>query len=326
MPEGVAPSAFGIHRANSAADGGSDPSHRSSVSLLACFIRACTAQAVPDFVHPHLQSRVIGHPMESSQARFAVERSAPSVLRITLTAEKTLNAVDTAVMNGIAEALERAGRDPEVRVIVITGRGRAFCAGADLGGADPGTEGPNTEILDAANRLTAALVSVPKPVICGLNGLAAGVGVSIALACDLVVASESAYFLLSFTNVGLMPDGGATALLSASLGRSRALRIGLLAERVNMTEAMREGLVTSVSAADSYSSDLEALVERMAVGPTLAFAETKQAINAASLPDLYTAYRRERDGQIRLLHGSDFAEGSAAFLAKRMPRFTGRED
>lgn len=211
----------------------------------------------------------------------------------------------------------------DVRVVVLTGTGAAFCAGADLSG-DDAQENYGAEAVDAANALIRAVTELDKPVVCGLNGIAAGVGMSITLACDLVVATESASLTLAFTRIGLMPDGGATATLAASVGRARAMRLALLSEMVSAQEAFDAGLVSHVLPDQDYAEGLARIVSRLAGGPPLAFAATKKAINAATLGELGGAFQRERAGQSLLLRTEDVAEGMRAFSEKRRPDFRGR--
>ena len=248
------------------------------------------------------------------------------VVRVVLDAPAKLNAVTAPTLVRAAELIDQAGSAPDVRAILLTGAGRAFCAGADLAGQHHGAQQgshPPASTLDAAARLVRALVTVEKPVVCAVNGPAAGVGVSIALACDVIVAHESAYFLLAFTRVGLMPDGGATELVAASLGRSRALQLALLSERLTAEQAHRAGLVWSVHG-DDFTAAADAVVRRLADGPTVALGRTKAAINAAALAELDDAFERERNGQSTLLSTDDHAEGVAAFLGRRPPRYRGR--
>ena len=179
-------------------------------------------------------------------------------------------------------------------------------------------------MLDEANRLVAAVVACPKPVVAGVNGLAAGVGATIALSCDLVMARASSYVLLAFANIGLMPDGGATAVLPAAIGRVRASRMALLAERIPAQQAFDWGLVSHVVDDDAFDAELEALLATLASGPTLAYARTKAALAASTLALLEQAQRIESDGQAELFDSADVAEGIAAFQEKRRPRFTGR--
>lgn len=180
------------------------------------------------------------------------------------------------------------------------------------------------ETLDAANRVATTVRDFPRPVIAAVNGAAAGVGVSLALACDLTVASESSYFLLAFTRIGLMPDGGATALVAASVGRARAMRMALLAERLPAAEALAAGLIADVYADDDFDARVDELAARLADGPVDAYAATKHAINATTLTELDGALGREFDGQMQLLAGPDFREGVRAFEQKRKADFRNR--
>lgn len=241
-----------------------------------------------------------------------------SILTIRFDAPERLNSVTADMLTEAADAVESAAHDLSIRVVVLTGTGRAFCSGAYLAGqSDAASDRPDMSLIDAANRLTSALASLAKPVVCALNGLAAGVGVSIALACDLVVAREDAYFLLAFTKIGLMPDGGATLLVAASLGRSRALQLALLAEPLLIREAVAAGLVWSVHDRDSFSGAVDELTTRLAAGPVSALGHTKRAINAASISGLSAALRAERVGQLELVTGPEFAEGVDAFTNRR---------
>ncbi|MCK8671109.1 enoyl-CoA hydratase [Rhodococcus sp. HM1] len=238
------------------------------------------------------------------------------VLRVTINRPARMNAVTTETVEAVADAFEKHADDASVRVAVLTGAGRAFCTGADLSGRDL-TGPPSPAIIDAANRAVAAIRAFPRPVIGAVNGPAAGVGVSLALACDLTVAAESTYFLLAFTKVGLMPDGGASALVAASIGRARALKMALLAERLPAPEAVAAGLIADTYPDEGYADAIEALAQRIADGPSDAFGSTKAAINDATLTELDAAFARERAGQLVLLAADDFREGATAFMEKR---------
>ncbi len=242
------------------------------------------------------------------------------VLWLTLHRPEQLNALtDVMVEEAISQLRGATGRD-DVRVVVLTGSGRAFSAGADLGGADA-KDRYDAASVDAANYLIRSVTELDKPVVCGLNGIAAGVGMSVALACDVVVATESAALTVAFTRIGLMPDGGATATLAAAVGRVRAMRLALLSDVVTAREAYAAGLVSHVFPDEDYLEELGKIVQRLAAGPPLAFAATKKAINAATLGGLPDAFARERTGQAVLLRTEDAAEGIKAFAEKRRPEF-----
>jgi enoyl-CoA hydratase len=222
----------------------------------------------------------------------------------------------------VGELREATARD-DVRVVVVTGTGGAFSAGADLGGENP-QDNYDAGSVDGANLLIRAIVELDKPVVCGLNGIAAGVGMSAALACDLVVATESAALTLAFTKLGLMPDGGATATVAASVGRARAMRLALLSDLVTAREAYDAGLVSHVFPDAEYAEQLARIVARLSRGAPLAFAATKKAVNAATLGGLDPAFERERAGQSVLLRTEDVAEGMRASAEKRRAEFRGR--
>lgn len=247
---------------------------------------------------------------------------ADGVLRVTLNRPARMNAVRTETLEAIADAFDKYADDASVRVAVLTGTGRAFCSGADLAVKDLDAP-PSADTIDAANRVAATIRAFPRPVIGAVNGVAAGVGVSLALSCDLTVAKESAYFLLAFTKIGLMPDGGASALVAASIGRARALKMALLAERFPAPAAAQAGLIADVYADDEFDTAVEELAARLAQGPAHALGATKAAINDATLTELEDAFGRERAGQLELLASADFAEGVAAFQEKR-PAVFGR--
>lgn len=235
---------------------------------------------------------------------------------------EVLNALSDTLAGDLAAALEQAAADDEVRVVVLTGTGAAFSAGADISGEDAAAAF-DARTLDRANRIIRAITTLDKPVVAAVNGIAAGVGCSAALAADLVVATESASFLLAFARIGLMPDGGSTATVAASIGRARAMRMALLAEPLTASEAYAAGLVARVVPDADFADEVARVVRRLAEGPPLAFAATKKAVNAATLDQLEPALEREHRGQAVLLRTADAAEGMRAFTDKRRPRFRG---
>jgi enoyl-CoA hydratase len=244
------------------------------------------------------------------------------VLWVTLNRPEVFNALNDTMSDQLAGLVEEATGRHDVRVVVVTGTGMAFSTGADISGEDAHTRF-DVSALDRANRIIRAIVGLDKPVLAAVNGVAAGVGASAALAADVIVAAESATFLLAFARIGLMPDGGSTATVAASIGRARAMRMGLLAEPLSAREAYDAGLVTHVCPDEEFADTVALLARRLASGAPLAMAATKKAINAATLTSLEPALEAERTGQTILLRTADVAEGMRAFSEKRRPRFSG---
>lgn len=259
--------------------------------------------------------------MTATTDEVAVEH-AGGVLRLRLNRPEHFNAFSAEMIVVLLEQLRAASRRDDVRAVVLTGTGSAFGAGADLEGDQPQAK-YDAAAVDAANALIRAILECTKPVVAGLNGIAAGIGMSTALACDLIVATESAGMTLAFSGIGLMPDGGATATVAASVGRARAMRLALTSEVLSAREAFEAGLVTHVFADADYAAGLDKVAARLAKGAPLAFAATKKAINAATLAGLEDAFARERSGQSVLLRTEDVREGMRAFLEKRRPVFRG---
>jgi enoyl-CoA hydratase/carnithine racemase len=248
------------------------------------------------------------------------------VLSVTIDRPDSLNSLTIPVITGIADAMERAAKDPEVRVVRLGGAGRGFCSGAGISADDTSGGGGTSadEIILEINRLVRAIAALPHPVVAVVQGPAAGVGVSLALACDVVLASENAFFMLAFTKIGLMPDGGASALVAAAVGRIRAMQMALLPERLPATEALSWGLVSAVYPADDFEAEVDKVVARLLAGPAVAFGKAKDAINAATLTELNSTLQREFDGQSVLLKSPDFKEGTTAFQQRRTAKFTDR--
>lgn len=250
-----------------------------------------------------------------------------NVLTVTLNRPGSLNSLTEPMLTALADAVDRAALDPQVKVVRLSGAGRGFCAGAGISAEDQAAQADSPTVdgvLLAANRAIRSITALPKPVVAVVHGPAAGVGVSLALACDVVVASETAFFLLAFTKIGLMPDGGASALVAAAVGRIRAMRMALLAERISATDALEFGLVSSVHPADEVPAAAAAVIDALVAGPAVALRRTKQAVNAATLTELEAALERETDGQRILLRSGDFIEGTRAFQERRAASFTDR--
>lgn len=240
------------------------------------------------------------------------------VTTITINRPESLNALTHQTVLAIGDAVAEA--EANSRAIILTGNERAFSSGADLQGGVAEREGI---ALDEANAIIRRLIDASVPTIAAVSGPAAGIGCSFALACDYLVMSEKSYLMLPFTKIGLMPDGGATALVAASAGRHRAMRLALTGEKLHAADAFAWGLASEVVAAGEHLSRAAELAGAWAKGAPQAMAASKSAINAATLTELDGAFSREVEGQGRLRASEDFNEGVAAFLEKRAPTFTG---
>ncbi len=247
--------------------------------------------------------------------------------RITLNRPDTLNAWHHDFGRELKQAIEVDAADPSVRALLITGAGRGFSSGADLkAGFDPADDGmPDIakELNDVYHPIMAGIRALEKPVIAAVNGPAVGIGASLAFACDLVLAGESAYFGLAFVNIGLMPDGGSTLFVPAAVGKARAFQLALLGERVEAAKALDWGLINYVHPDDRLLDEASALVERLAAGPTQSYASSKRALNRMLYPDLDAQLSLEADLQHALARTRDFQEGALAFVEKRQPAFQG---
>jgi 2-(1,2-epoxy-1,2-dihydrophenyl)acetyl-CoA isomerase len=249
------------------------------------------------------------------------------VVRVELRRPDSLNAFDDRLAAELRDALRGLAADSTVRCIVLTGAGRAFSAGADISGPLDDDLGERTRrvLREQINPTVLTLREMPKPVIAAVNGPAVGVGCSFAVACDLVVAAESAYFLLAFANIGLVGDGGATITIPARVGLGRASVLSLLAERLSADEALRWGLVDRVVADAELDAVTTELALRFAAGPTRSYAATKRALNRSMLRGLAAQLELETELQADLAVSDDYAEGVTAFAEKRVPEFRGFE-
>ena len=246
---------------------------------------------------------------------------------ITLNAPDRLNAVSRKMIAEIKLCWEELAADTSVRAVLLTGAGRGFCAGADL--ADPDREASATADSGAAldkffNPVIRAMRSIPKPVVSAVNGVAAGVGMSFALASDIAIAGKSASFLQAFARIGLLPDGGSTWFLPRLVGDARARALTMLAPQIKAEQAKEWGLIWDVVEDAELMKTATDLARRLADGPTLSLARIKEALNRASGNDLGAQLDLERDFQRELGKSEDFKEGVQAFLAKRKANFKGK--
>ena len=250
-----------------------------------------------------------------------------AVGRLTLNRPDSLNAWTPQFGRELRQVLEGEAASDSVRAVLITGAGRAFSSGADLkAGFEPADDGmPDIggELHDIYHPVITDVRRIEKPVIAAVNGPAVGIGCSLALACDLIMAGESAFFGLAFVNIGLMPDGGSTAFVPPAVGRARAFQMAMLGERIPAPQALEWGLVNWVHPDDRLMAEAQDLVERMAAGPTRSYGASKRALNQFIYGDLDAQLDLEAELQHALGRTRDFFEGTAAFVEKRAPAFTG---
>ena len=248
---------------------------------------------------------------------------ADGVATLTLNRPDALNALNSRLRQELLATIKAAARDEATRAVVITGAGRGFCAGADLRGASD--ERDFRAVLTAEyNPLIEAIRGLGKPVVAAVNGVAAGAGVSLAFAADVVVASEEARFVPAFNRIGLVPDSGLARVLVRAVGRHRAFEILMGERQLGAGDARDLGLVAAVVPADRLADAARELAQRLAIGPTAAIGLTKRLLNTAEDATLSDALGAEAALQDLAGRTDDHAEGVAAFSEKREPRFTGR--
>lgn len=249
---------------------------------------------------------------------------ADGVATVTLNRPAALNALTIPMKERLLRVLEELGRDATARSVVLTGAGRAFCAGQDLRERlAPDAPPLDEELSSRYNPIVRALRDLPQPVIAAVNGVAAGAGASLAFACDLRIAAEGASFVLAFGRIGLVPDSGATWTLPRVVGAARAAEIALLGDAVSATDALRIGLVSRVVPADALAAEAAALAGRIAGLAPGATTATKRLLAGAFDRDLEAALAAEAEAQATAGAHRDHAEGLAAFVEKRPPRFSG---
>jgi 2-(1,2-epoxy-1,2-dihydrophenyl)acetyl-CoA isomerase len=249
------------------------------------------------------------------------------IARLTLNRPERLNSFNVEMHGEVRDVLHRLESERDGRVLVLSGAGRGFCAGQDLGdrAVAPGGQGVDLgeSIENYYKPLVLALKNLPMPVIAAVNGVAAGAGANIALACDIVIAARSASFIQSFSKLGLVPDSGGTWLLPRLLGNARSLGLALLGDKLPADQAAQWGLIWRCVEDNELKETVDGLAKQFAVAPTRGLARTKQAIHESWGRSFEQQLDHERDFQRELGRSRDYAEGVAAFMEKRSPKFTG---
>jgi 2-(1,2-epoxy-1,2-dihydrophenyl)acetyl-CoA isomerase len=266
----------------------------------------------------------------STQQRETVNvRTHDGWATVELNRPDTLNAWNLQLGADLLDALRQVADDRAVRAVVVTGAGRAFSSGADLKSSGEGKPGPDGRpdvyktLTEVYHPIIELIRELPKPVLAAVNGPAVGIGCSLALCCDLIVAAESAYFLLAFVNIGLVPDGGSSLLVPTRVGLARATELSMLGERLSARRALDWGLINRVVPDAELAGEVTTLANRLASGPTRSYAGTKRQLNNW----LYSRMAEQLDLEARIQQemaaSPDFAEGAAAFVQKRAARFSG---
>jgi 2-(1,2-epoxy-1,2-dihydrophenyl)acetyl-CoA isomerase len=263
--------------------------------------------------------------MDFQHVRYEV---AEGVATLTLHRPEVLNSITRPMSAELQAALRQAAEDPAVRAVLLTGAGRAFCAGQDLAEAMPqdGTPAPPIEeiVRTSYNPVVLAIRALEKPVVAAVNGVAAGAGANLALACDIVLAAESASFLQAFVKIGLVPDTGGTFFLPRLVGTARATALAMLGERLSAADAQAMGMIWRVVPGDRLLDEARAVARQLATQPTRALGMIKRLMNGSTTNGLEAQLELEAAVQGDAGATEDYREGVGAFLAKRAPRFTGR--
>jgi 2-(1,2-epoxy-1,2-dihydrophenyl)acetyl-CoA isomerase len=250
-----------------------------------------------------------------------------AVSTIILDRPQAMNAVNAELGDALKQAVEAAAGDDAVRAVVLTGNGKAFCSGADLkSGFEPDADGfPDVghALRNRFHPIIEGLRAMPKPTIAAVNGPAVGIGLSFALSCDLVVAAESAYLMLAFVNIGLVPDGGSSFLIPERIGFARAIEMAMLGEKVPAAKALEWGLINRVSNDEELQAQTEELADRLANGPTRSYAGSKRQLNHWAFQRMHDQLELEAGVQAEMARTADFVEGVSAFVQKRPAKFTG---
>jgi 2-(1,2-epoxy-1,2-dihydrophenyl)acetyl-CoA isomerase len=262
--------------------------------------------------------------MSYETIRFSIDGG---IARLTLHRPEKLNSFTVAMHAEVRAALAELRAEASARVLVLTGAGRGFCAGQDLGDESIAPGSGEVDLGAAIERhygpLVLALRNLPLPVLCGVNGVAAGAGANLALACDIVVAARSANFVESFCKLGLIPDTGGTYFLPRLVGTARAMGLAMLGDKLSAEQAERWGLIWKCVDDTALADEIDSLARHLASAPTLGLARAKQAIYASPDNPLAAQLDLERDLMRELGRSADYREGVAAFTARRTPRFTG---